>query len=103
ESAIRKLAQERESKRSEHKPTSKESSGESYHFRRLCASARHPIWCIWARRSPFSTVLGELDDVFCGHVFTGSEARHALPGRVQWTRIRRGSCLRRIPARLCAG
>ena len=57
ESAIRKLAQERESKRSEHKPTSKSpvvnrtTSGDFVHLH------DHPIWCILARRSPFSTVL----------------------------------------------
>jgi hypothetical protein len=42
ESAVRKLAQERESKRSEHKPTSIDPALNRNTPRRLCAPARCP-------------------------------------------------------------
>src|SRR5205814_6029945 len=56
ESAVRKLAQERESKRSEHKPTSESPAVNRTTFGDFVHPHDQPIQRIWARRGPFSTM-----------------------------------------------
>ena len=127
EGAVRKLAQQRESKRSEHKPTSVWDKSMDFSMSgMLCAPARIPrlvqMRAISARFNGQASTCGphrgRLKPAPQGlllvpaqaAVLTGTGARirpwtapRGGSGPVRWTRTARGSCLRRSPARPCAG